>query len=85
MKNSIFRSKLFFILGIISIAGVWKILSLVMQSGIIFPPPEQVLAIFIRKLPTADFLKNVGVSAIRVSEGFLLSFAAGSVTGIICG
>lgn len=85
MKRSTVRFNLYFLLGIIFIIAVWKIMSLIMKSGIIFPPPEQVFIAFIKKLPTAAFWKNTGVSAVRVSEGFFLSFVTGTTAGILCG
>lgn len=85
MKRSTVRFNLYFLLGIVFIVGAWKILSLVIKSGIIFPPPEQVFLVFIKKLPTASFWKNTGISAFRVSEGFLLSLVAGVAAGILCG
>ncbi len=85
MKRSTVRFNLYFLLGIVFIIGVWKILSLVMKSGIIFPPPEQVFLVFIKKLPTVSFWKNTGISALRVTEGFLLSLMTGIAAGILCG
>lgn len=76
---------LYSLLGILFIIATWKLLSLVMQSGIILPSPEIVLLLFLRKLGELIFWQNIAVSASRVIQGFLLSFCTGLCIGILCG
>lgn len=85
MKDSTSRFKLFSLLGIICIIGGWKILSLVMQAGIIFPAPETVFLFFLKQIQKLQFWKHIGISALRVLAGFLLSFACGMMVGVFSG
>jgi NitT/TauT family transport system permease protein len=85
MKRSTSHFNIYFFLGIICIITAWKLLSMLMNSGIIFPAPELVFSIFLKKIFTLSFWRNAGITALRVCEGFFISFFSGLFIGILCG
>ncbi|MBV4419443.1 ABC transporter permease [Clostridium tyrobutyricum] len=70
----------------IAIIIIWQIL---FKTGIVnpilLPGPERIWNSFINLIKTGTLYKNIGMSILRVIEGFLLAAASGIVIGIFVG
>jgi len=64
---------------------IWKIFSGRIDAEIILPAPEDVFLRLLTIIGSRGFRLAVGSTALRIGWGFLLSFAAGFITGIACG
>ncbi len=79
------KSFLYRLLGALLLLGLWKLFSFCIGSGLILPPPEQVLLETLRLVVRPGFGKALGATLLRGIAGFGISCAAGLVTGIAAG
>ena len=65
---------------------LWQILfELGVIRALLLPPPSKIAQTFIVLLANGDLLRHLGISLVRVLEGFVLASAAGLVLGIAIG
>jgi len=64
---------------------VWKVLSVLMDSVIILPSPEQTISEAFRLMRTANFWHALAATLVRGFTGFALSFILGLVIGFPAG
>lgn len=85
MAISRFRRYLYGFLGICILLGVWKLVSLIVGSEIILPPPEKTLLATGRLFIDPGFWKALGLTLLRGLFGFGISCVAGTIVGIAAG
>lgn len=70
----------------VALLAVWQILFEVgVLRALLLPPPGKIAATFIALLLNGDLLRHLGISLVRVLEGFTLATAAGLTFGIAIG
>lgn len=86
MKISITkRNNLFTLISIISLIIIWKIVSLIINSAIIFPSPESTIISLYNLVKTREFFLIILSSLERGLIGFILSFILGTAIGFAAG
>jgi NitT/TauT family transport system permease protein len=81
IKKEIFYTSISFLLLLV----LWKIISLIVGSEIIFPSPESTLASLIELIKTRDFFLSILASLARGMVGFIISLVLGTIFGFIAG
>lgn len=79
------KSRVISFISLLIVLAIWKFSALIIGADIILPPPERVLLTLLSFFKIEDLNKTVGLTIIRGISGFLISFLAGSVTGILAG
>lgn len=69
-------------IGIFWIA-LWQLASMRVQSALLLPGPWDTLATLLALAGTAAFWKTVAMTFLRISAGYLLGAAAGTVLGVL--
>ncbi len=73
------------LLAVALLVALWKLGAMATGADIILPPPEKVLASFLRLFGSAGFLRALGATALRGLAAFALSMLIGSVAGALAG
>lgn len=63
----------------------WQLLALAASAPLILPGPLAVLSRLASLCQTADFYRHIGATMGRVFVSFSITFATGSVLGLVCG
>lgn len=61
---------------------IWQILSMKIQTKILFASPFSVFEALLHLIRTEEFWKSVAFSCLRMAAGFLLSFAVGGLLAV---
>ncbi len=69
----------------IVIIFVWKVISHAAASELLIPAPEKTFFVLVKLVSSEEFLLTVWFTVLRGLLGFLLSLAAGLMTGIAAG
>lgn len=85
MATSRCKRYLYSALGIILLLGVWKLVSVIINSEIILPAPEAALLKTLRFFIDFSFYRAFGITLLRGVAGFAISCAAGGIVGIAAG
>lgn len=77
------------LLAVISIAGLlclwWLLTALGWVEKVLLPPPSEVLGTLVRTTADGSLAKHVGISLLRVVEGFCISVVIAVPIGIVMG
>jgi NitT/TauT family transport system permease protein len=76
---------LFTLISVISLIIIWKLISLIINSAIIFPSPESTLVSLYNLVKTREFFLIILSSMERGIIGFIFSFILGTVIGFAAG
>lgn len=85
MATSRCKRYLYSAFGIVLLLGVWKLVSAVISSEIILPPPEVTILTTLRFFIDPAFYRALGLTLLRGIAGFAISCAAGVIVGIAAG
>ncbi len=85
MKNFISNNKFYTVLSVIFLITLWKAGSLIMDSELILPSPENTILAVGELFTKTDFLAIIGSTIIRGVTGFAISFVLAMTLGIIAG
>ncbi len=86
MKTSIFKKEIFYtIISFLLLLALWKIISLIVGSEIIFPSPESTFISLVDLVKTGGFFLTIFASLIRGMAGFVISLILGTIFGFIAG
>ena len=85
MKRFITSNRLYTLLSVIFLLAAWEIGSLVIDSELILPPPEQTLLAVWDLMSQPEFISIVGSTVIRGFIGFIISFILAMTLGILAG
>ena len=85
MKTSTTKDKIYIVISIFSLIAIWKIASLIINKDIILPSPEATLKEIITIIRTKVFYIAIYNTVKRATIGFVISFGAAVITGIIAG
>ena len=72
-------------LGLISIFVLWQASSMLSPEGVLASPYEVIRSAILHVIPDSQFLLHIGATLARIIIGFLISFALGSVIGVLMG
>ena len=78
-------NKIFTLLSVIFLLGLWKAGSVVIDSELILPPPEKTLLAVIHLFVEKDFLQIVSATLVRGLIGFAISFLLALLLGVAAG
>lgn len=84
-KNFFKKDIILFVFAFILIIFIWKVLSILIGSSILFPSPEETFKGLIEIISQDGFLITILHSIVRGLTGFAISFAAGLFFGIAAG
>ncbi|MCC6534422.1 MAG: ABC transporter permease [Burkholderiales bacterium] len=77
------------LLALVSIAGLlmlwWLVTALAWVDKVLLPAPAEVLSAFMRSASDGSLAKHVGISLLRVVEGFAIALAVAVPIGILMG
>jgi len=84
--RSHFFSAALYVLFPIALLAVWQILFDVgVLRALLLPPPSKIAGTFLALLINGDLSRHLGISLLRVLEGFILASATGLILGIAIG
>lgn len=70
---------------VVVLIGLWQIISSIIGSSIILPPPYAVVIELFKFLSKKSFYLNLGSTVLRAVESFVIIVFSGSVCGILAG
>jgi len=79
------RNNLLTLISILSLIIIWKLISLIINSSIIFPSPESTIISLYNLVRTREFFIIILSSLQRGIIGFILSFLLGTAVGFAAG
>jgi NitT/TauT family transport system permease protein len=85
MKNFISSNKFYTVLSVVFLLALWKAGSMIMDSELILPSPENTILSVGELFTKANFLAIIGATVIRGIIGFAISFVLAMTFGIIAG
>ncbi|EHQ89780.1 ABC transporter permease [Desulfosporosinus youngiae] len=85
MKASIWPSKLYTLVAVLSLVILWALAAVVVGAEILLPSPWTVLKDLVQLLPSRDFLQAVLHTVSRCLAGFSIAFLAALLLGIPAG
>jgi len=83
--STIKKDNLFTLISISSLIIIWKLISLIINSAIIFPSPESTIISLYNLVKTREFFLIILSSLQRGIIGFILSFILGTAIGFFAG
>ena len=85
MKTSSTTNRIFAVSSVVFMLLVWKIISMIMNSPFILPPPEKVAFDLINIIFSVNFIYTVSATVSRGLFGFLVSLVMAVFLGIFAG
>jgi NitT/TauT family transport system permease protein len=85
MKTFFTTNRIFAVSSVVFMLLVWKVISILMNSPFILPPPENVAMDLVKIIFSADFIFSVSATVSRGLFGFLVSLIVALFVGILAG
>lgn len=79
------KGRVISLISLLIVLIIWKLSAFIINADIILPPPERVAMILLPLLSRKSLALIVGATIIRGLLGFLISFLAGGVIGVLAG